>query len=123
MLAEDAANFLQEPRILSEDQTESDLFLVLSHMHRIFSTPGAEGSKKPGFPLAAPKLLFYLSNIDRIPRSQLRGNLQRYFERLQAEEKDDAELQEAAQGRLSVKAESYPNGGFAPLDGPKIVEV
>jgi hypothetical protein len=122
MLASDAKLLLREARIREADTSEDEAYLALSHMHRIFSEAGSRSGKKAAFPLAAPKLFFYLSNLERIPRGKMLKDLQRYADRLQAEDQEDDELKESATSELVLKPAALSDYNQSASQA-KIVEI
>lgn len=122
MVAEDAKSIISESKVRLLDASEDDCYLALSDIYRIMSTPAKAGSKKVLFPLAAPKILFYLSNLNRIPREQLTRQLQRYIDRLKAEELDDREFKGSVGSNLALKPAAQPDL-TAKNSEPKIVEL
>lgn len=119
MLAEDARTLLRISPVRATDASEDTTYLAVSDLHRVFSLM-RKGTKKVAFPLAAPKILFYLSNLDRIPRSDVMDGLTRYMDRLKAEEEEDDGLKSAAGSRLALRPDARKGGGS---DLPKIVEL
>ena len=122
LIAEDAKSLLNESKVRLIDALEDDSYLILSDIYRIMSTPAKAGSKKGLFPLAAPKILFYLSNLKRTPREQLTEQLQRYIDRLKAEELDDEELKGSVGSNVALKPAARLDPA-AKNSEPKIVEL
>ena len=105
MLLGDVESILHMPRIVNvgdQHEPSDKAFLALCDLYRTFSTKRKKESEKRLFPLGAPKLLFYASNLGRMPRGQLRRDLSIYRDGLSREETDDGALQEAVSQRFSL---------------------
>lgn len=113
----------------NEQSLSDKAYLALSDLHNIFSSPSpsntspsnlnATSADPPSkdksitstatktrqihpYPLIAPKLLFYASNLPRIPRPRLQKEIDNYRRKLLAEEEEDVGLKEAVQEPLAI---------------------
>lgn len=112
-LLQDAATLLTLPAVRPADadqaNREDNAYLALSDLHATFIS--AKQGKKAMHPLAAPKLLFYASNLGRIPRKQALAQVDLLIAKLEAEQAESSALQESA------KVAKKP-----PLRGVKLIE-
>lgn len=123
MLLADVAAFLSNAAILvnSEDHGSDKAFLALSDMHAMFASSSTPGSprKKARFPLAGPKLLFYASNLGRMPRARLLARMEAYRTRLVHEQEQDTALQQGSSDPLVLGQQRTTD----PLRVAKIEEI
>ena len=87
-------------------KTSDKAFLALSDLYRIASYPVKKDRKKRLFPLAAPKLLFYASNLGRMPRTSLLQQMAVYRNHLEKEEREDEALRESISQPLAPETKS-----------------
>lgn len=119
-LLDDLQKLLWLPRVTLQDTTSSDkAYLALSDLYFLYLKKPAGGTRL--YPLAAPKLLFYASNLSRFPRGRLLGEIASYRAKLDKESKEDDSLIAATSQPLNIG--TLPSRKQNVSQGAKIVEI
>lgn len=120
LLLDDVQKLLWLPRVTLEDTTSSDkTYLALSDLYNLYSKKSAGGKRL--HPLAAPKLLFYASNLSRFPRRRLLEEIASYRAKLEDESKEADSLRAATSEPLNIG--TLPSRKQDTMQSAKIVEI
>lgn len=116
----------QEDISAATPNVEDKVYLLLSDLYTSFTSPlgPAIPGRKKLYPLAGPKILFYLSNLPRISRQSLPHDIEKYQGRLRRENEEKAEVAGVASNKLSIhsKVESGSPGMRVPESGRAKIE-
>lgn len=96
---------LEQGQRVSKNKT----FLALSDVYNIFMSSAAKSVKKKTSTLGASKILFYASNLDRIPRSRVTRDLDAYIAQMERQKVLEEELQLTATQRLNIDTPTNNN--------------